>query len=468
MKKNIIIVGSGVAGKLLMKDIRENHQYLNVIGYIDDHEEDLLEGYEYLGAIKDFPSVGRLFKIDEIIIAIPSASGEIIRQILLQNSDNRTPIKIVPRSQFVIANDRVLYGEVQDVDVEDLLGRSVKKMNVTKLVGFYDNKSVFITGGAGSIGSEIVRQLLHLGIKRVTIYDSSEYLVFMLDQQLQELGISKDRYKLVIGNVLNLQKLQDVLKECSPDIIFHAAAYKHVYLMQDNADEAVNNNVIGTKNVVDSAIECRVKYFTFISTDKVVNPTNIMGASKKLSEYYISEKKNTKTNFSIVRFGNVINSNGSVLPTFERQINEGRYITVTHKDISRFFMSIREASQLVIDSVTSEGSGEIYILDMGDLLNINEVGSCLIRSKNLIPEKDIEIRYIGLKKGEKMIEELFTEKERVNMLKTETDKIYRLKNHESCPKDIHYVIQHLQKLGKSRNNNKEISAYIKEIFPTVR
>lgn len=466
--RNIVIIGSGIAGQLLKKDIDKNQSKCKVIGFIDDNEKHIKKGSKYLGTLKDLSRINKIYNIDEMIIAIPSADGELIREILLYNQKNRVPIRIVPRSQSVIGHDRVKYLELEEIGLDDLLGRPFKKKNVSKLIKFYKDKVVLITGGAGSIGSEIVRQLLDLEVKKVIVYDNSEYLIFNLDQALKESATKKSQFKLIIGNVLNVDKLDFTMRKYKPDVVFHAAAYKHVYLMQDNADEAIINNIIGTKNVISASLENNVQNFTFISTDKVVNPTNIMGATKKISEYYISSRKKESTKFNIVRFGNVINSNGSVLPTFERQIGERGYITVTHKDIKRFFMSIREASQLVINSTMRNKHGEIFILDMGELLNINEVGKCLIRSKGLIPEVDVKIKYIGLKKGEKLIEELFTEKEKKNMVKTNIDNVYRLKNYEKCPLDIETVIDELESLAKEQQSHIKILKYMKKIFPSLK
>ena len=465
--KNILIIGSGIAGLLLKKDIEKNVPECKVVGFVDDDRGQVKKVEDYLGTIKDLASINNAYNIDEMIIAIPSATGILIREILLNNIQNRVSTRIVPRSQSIIGHNRVKYSGIEDIGLDDLLGRPFRKKNVLKLIKFYKDKIVLITGGAGSIGSEIVRQLLDLEVKKVVVYDNSEYLIFNLDQSLKENLVKKMRYKLIIGNILNVKKLDFVMKKYNPDIVFHAAAYKHVYLMQENADEAVINNIIGTKNVITAAINNKIKNFTFISTDKVVNPTNIMGATKKISEFFISSQKQGITKFNIVRFGNVINSNGSVLPTFERQINERGYITVTHKEIKRFFMSIREASQLVINSTMRNKHGEIYILDMGELLNIFEVGMCLIRSKNLIPNIDIKIKFIGLKKGEKLIEELFTKKEEKKMIKTNINNVFRLKNHEKCSIDIEKVIEDL-KFFSEQQQNKKILKYLKKMFPSLK
>lgn len=464
--KNILIVGAGIAGKLLKEDIEKNVPDAKVIGFVDD-QESADSSMKVIGKIEELSKINKIYRIDEIVIAIPSADGELMRRILLNNLKSRVPIRIVPRSQHVIGENDVKYSAVKDFALEDFLGRPFLKENVEKLKDFYKGKKVFITGGAGSIGSEIVRQLIDLGVGKVIVYDNSEYLIFNIDQDLKENGILKESYRLVIGSILNRQKISRIIKEEKPDFVFHAAAYKHVYLMEDNIDEAVMNNVIGTKNVVDAAVENGIKNFVFISTDKVVNPTSIMGSTKKLAEYYIKCLGQSKTKFNIVRFGNVINSNGSVLPLFERQIRERKYVTVTHKEVRRFFMSIREAAQLVIKSVANDNHGEIYILDMGELINIYETALCLIRTKNLIPEEDVKINIIGLKEGEKMIEELFTEKEKDNLIKTEIDNIFRLKNHEECPIDINKIIEDLRSLADNDSDQDKFREAFTAIFSSL-
>lgn len=467
-QKNILIIGAGIAGKLLKDDIEKNHKNIRIVGFIDDFKRK--NGIEILGKISDFASIEDEYNIDEIVIAIPSSEGKLVRKILLNNLQNRIPIKIVPRDQRVIRQCDVKYSKIKDLDFEDFLGRPFVRKDVQQLSKFYRDKTILVTGGAGSIGSEIVKQLLDLGAKKVIVYDNSEYLIFNLSQKLKELGVNADKFKLIIGSILNYDKLDFIVKYKKPDLMFHAAAYKHVHLMQDNVEEAVMNNVIGTKNAVDIAVKNKVKQFTFISTDKAVNPTSIMGATKKICEFYIKSLSKTKTKFNIVRFGNVINSNGSVLPLFERQIRENRFITVTEKGMERFFMSIREASQLVVNSTAFGKSGEIFILNMGELINVYQAGLCVIRSNNLIPEKDIEVKITGLRKGEKMIEELFTDSEKKNLVKTGMKNVFRLKNFDCCPKDIAVVIDDLENLGKKYTHSSKdaLKGYFKKIFPSIK
>ncbi|OGI34174.1 MAG: hypothetical protein A2259_01995 [Candidatus Moranbacteria bacterium RIFOXYA2_FULL_43_15] len=464
--KNILIIGAGRAGKLLQKDIEKNHPNCKVIGFADDIEKE--NGIKVLGTLAGLSKLNKVYKIDEMIIAIPSASGKLVREILLNNLKNKVPIKIVPRDQRIISLSDVKYEETQYLKLEDFLGRPFLKKNIDQLKKYYKNKKIFITGGAGSIGSEIVRQLLDLDAGKIIVYDNSEYLCFNLDQSLKEEGIPGNKYKIIIGSVINHNKVDYVVKREKPDIIFHAAAYKHVYLMEDNIGESIRTNVGGTKNLVDVAIANNIAQLIFISTDKVVNPTSVMGASKKLGEYYIKCLGSKKTKFGIVRFGNVINSNGSVLPLFERQITERKYVTVTHRKIERFFMSIREAAQLVIKSAARNTNGDIHILNMEELIRIYEVALCLIRSRNLIPETDVKIKIIGLKKGEKMIEELFTDVEKGNLRKTEVDDIFCLKNFEKCPADIKVTIEDLLKMARYYPNEEKIKSYLKTIFPTLK
>jgi FlaA1/EpsC-like NDP-sugar epimerase len=466
--KNVIIVGAGTAGQILKADIERNYLNVNILGFIDDSISEISQS-KTLGQIVDIQKIANIYKIDEILIAIPSANGNTIRKIILNALDNKSIIKIIPRSQKIINESSLKYEDATELTVEDLLGRPFVKKDIEILKRYYQNKTVFITGGAGSIGSEIVYQLLDIGINKIIVYDNSEYLMFNLDQRLKEKEVLSNKYKLILGNILNKNKVDQIIQKEKPDFIFHVAAYKHVYLMEDNVDEAVTNNVIGTKNIVDLAIKNEVENFVFISTDKVVNPTSIMGATKKLAEFYIKNKRDVKTKFNIVRFGNVINSNGSVLPLFEYQIKKYKYITITHKDIMRYFMSIREAAQLIISSITKDSNGEIYILDMGEIIKVYEIALCLIRIKNLIPYKDVKINLIGLKKGEKMIEELFTKEEMENLIQTETeiDNVFQLKNYEECVNNINQVFKDFEEMILNNHSQEEIKIYFKKLFPSL-
>ncbi len=463
--KNILIIGAGKAGQLLRKDIGENYPNYEVIGFIDDKAKKTSKGL-VKGRIEDIEKIIRVYAVDEIVIAIPSADGALVRRILLQNIANDIPIRTVPRDQRIIGKSEVRYAEVKKIDSEDFLGRPFVRKNVDRLKKFYQDKVVFVTGGAGSIGSEIVRQLIDLDVKKVVVYDNSEYLVFLLEQGLKERNV-RDRCELIVGNILYTNKLKNILLKIKPDILFHAAAYKHVHLMHDNVDQAIYNNVIGTKRVIDAALESGVKIFTFISTDKVVNPTSVMGATKKLCEFYIQSLKTKKMHFNIVRFGNVINSNGSALPLFERQIDLHRYVTVTHEKMERFFMSIREAAQLVIESTAAKRSNVIHVLDMGELIRIYDVVLSLIRSKDLQPDRDVEVRVTGLRKGEKMIEELYTEEEKRELKKIKDSRMLLLNNTDTCKEEIQDVFEHLHQMAIQGDDDKAFK-YLKKLFPSIR
>lgn len=460
VSKNIIVVGAGDAGKLLAKSILGSRG-VKLVGFVDDKS-----GFDVVGSINDLEMVCENYRVNEIVIAIPSADGGLIRKILLNLQNNKIPIKIIPREQQIIRTENVNYADARDLILDDFLGRRYDKHNLSKLRQYFNKKRILITGGAGSIGSEIVKQLLQLGVTEVLVYDNSEYLMFNLDQYLKE-NDYPNNYRLVIGNILNRKKLVRWISNFKPEVIIHAAAYKHVYLMQQNIDEAIINNIQGTINVVDCALKFNIPQMTFISTDKAVNPTSVMGATKRICEWYIqwAFDRNRDLKWDIVRFGNVINSNGSVLPIFERQIREIGQITVTHKDVSRFFMSIKEASRLVIESTADNISNTAHILNMGELVNIHEIALCLIRSKNLIPNTDIKILFTGLRKGEKMNEELFTPDEINQISLNHKDKVFKVKLNNSKSN----LKENIHKLIRFSESGQKKSAWneMKMLFPSL-
>jgi len=465
MKKKVIIIGAGIAGRLLEADIKRNYQDCEVVGFIDDTNRPKIK---ILGKIAEIEGVLDRYKVDEVVIAIPSAEGSLVRRILQINVNNRIPIRIVPREQRVIRHNDVQYKMVRDLTDEDWLGRPPLRTSIKRLENFYQNKTVLVTGGAGSIGSEIVRQLLELKVKKVVVMDNSEFLVYALEQELKEAKVKKTKFELMVGSVVDRRRTEEIIKKVKPGIVFHAAAYKHVHLMEQCVGEAIKTNVLGTKNVVDAAMQQGVGKFVQVSTDKAVNPASVMGATKKLAELYVQQRRSTVTSFSIVRFGNVINSQGSVLPMFSRQVLERREVTVTDKRMERYFMSIREAAQLVIMSATRMTQGAIYVLNMGDLISVNEVAQCVIRSHNLIPDKDVKIKVVGRRPGEKMVEELFAKDEKKLVSKTSLPNIWRLHNGVSAGKQNDDTVGHLQQLLKMTQNNARIRAYLHTLFPTLK
>lgn len=463
-KKNVIIIGAGIAGRLLQADIKKNYVGVHVIGFIDDVKR---KGIEVLCDINGLRELVKTYQIDEMVIAIPSADGSLVRRILMNNINNRIPIRIVPREQRVIRHNDVKYGSVRDLVDEDWLGRPPEMRSIKNLERQYKDKVILVTGGAGSIGSEIVRQLLELKVKKVAVMDNSEFFVYGLEQELRELKVKKSKYELLIGSVVDKLRTREVIKKIKPDIVFHAAAYKHVHLMEDCAGEAVKTNVMGTKNVVDMAIEFGVDKFVLVSTDKAVNPTSVMGATKKIAELYVQGLKNSATRYSIVRFGNVINSQGSVLPMFNKQVMQKKSVTVTDKKMKRYFMSIREAAQLVIMSATRITQGAVYVLNMGDLISINDVVKCVIRCHNLIPGKDINIKIVGRRPGEKMIEELFSEEEKKSVKKTTLPNIWRLHNGKINIRKREEVVNHLKQMLDKSVIDKKIISYLRTMFVSL-
>ena len=462
--KKIVIVGAGIAGRLLEQDIEHHYPDMAVAGFIDDMKRN---GTKILGKIDDLEEVLDRYRVDEVVIAIPSADGSLIRRILLNNIKNRVPIRIVPREQRVIRHNDVQYEFVRDLTGEDWLGRAPVRRNINKLEKYYKNKVVLVTGGAGSIGSEIVRQLLELKVRKVVVLDNSEGLVYALTQELKEGKVSKARFMIMIGSVVDRVRTDEVVKAARPNIVFHAAAYKHVHLMEDCAGEAVKTNVLGTLNVAEAAVKYGVERFVLVSTDKAVNPTSVMGATKKIAEQCVQGLSTKKTIFSIVRFGNVINSQGSVLPMFDRQVTQRREVTITDKRMKRYFMSIREAAQLVIMSATRMAQGAIYVLNMGDLISVYEVAQCVVRGHNLMPDKDIRIKVVGCRPGEKMFEELFEQAEKKSVRKTSLPNIWRLQNGQTRKNSQDQVTKQLQQMTEQPNGNKKIIAFLKARFPTL-
>jgi FlaA1/EpsC-like NDP-sugar epimerase len=465
MKKKIIIIGAGIAGRLLESDIKHNYHNCEVVGFIDDISR---ANVKILGKIEEIKGVLDRYKVDEVVIAIPSAEGSLVRRILMININNRVPIRIVPREQRVIRHNDVQYKMVRDLTDEDWLGRPPVRTSINSLEKYYKNKIVLVTGGAGSIGSEIVRQLLELKVKKVVVMDNSEFLVYGLEQELKEAKVKKAKYELMMGSVVDRTRTEEIIKKVKPRIVFHAAAYKHVHLMEKYVGEAIKTNVLGTKNVADAATRYGVEKFVQVSTDKAVNPASVMGATKKIAEMYVRQRRSKVTSFSIVRFGNVINSQGSVLPLFSRQVLERREVTVTDKRMERYFMSIREAAQLVIMSATRMTQGAIYVLNMGDLISVNEVAKCVIRSHNLIPDKDVKIKMVGQRPGEKMVEELFAKEEIKLVRKTSLPNIWRLQNGITVSEHNNEVISNLQHMVEKPNNNYRIIALLRTMFPTLR
>lgn len=410
MSARILIVGHGIAGASLAEDIRARGGV--VVGFLDDRSS----ADAVLGRLADVNAVLAEHAIDLVYFAIPSAPAETVRDFINSIESKSVDIAIVPRTYDILAKDTVSIDDLTDVDVLDLVGREPVKHDVLVAQEFLAGKKVMVTGGAGSIGSRLVRHILGAGAAQVICVDWWENGMFYLSQSLGAV----DGLTTVIADVKSRPHLEQLFTEFSPDIVFHAAAYKHVPLMQHNALEAVNNNIWGSLNLMRLAIEHGVENFVYVSTDKAVNPVNVMGTTKRLGEMMMEALADGshRTRFTAVRFGNVIESNGSVMQIFRSQIAHKQALTVTHPDVTRFFMTIDEASQLIIQSAALGKDSEIFVLDMGEPVKILDLAKSLVRAV----DPSLEIEITGLRPGEKMFEELSYEPDKVG--RTGNQKIF--------------------------------------------
>ncbi len=412
--ENVMIIGAGQAGRQLIREYAvSSHLNSRVACIIDDNPAKrgrILEGVRVVGARRDIPQAARQFDIDKIVFAIPSLQGAGRQEILNICSTTGCQIQVVP-GMYQLVNGEVTISKLRRVELQDLLGRDPIQVNLGEICGYINDKTVLVTGGGGSIGSELCRQIARHRPRRLVIFDIYENNAYDIQMELRrehpELTL-----EVCIGSVRDQQRVDNLLDTYRPDLIFHAAAHKHVPLMEDSPNEAIKNNVFGTYKMARSAARHGVKRFVLISTDKAVNPTNIMGASKRLCEMVVQMmNRRSETEFVAVRFGNVLGSNGSVVPLFEQQIAHGGPVTVTHPEITRFFMTIPEAVSLVLQAGYYARGGEIFVLDMGQPVKIDDMARQLIRLSGYEPDVDIPIIYTGLRPGEKLYEELLMDEE---------------------------------------------------------
>jgi FlaA1/EpsC-like NDP-sugar epimerase len=411
--KRVLVVGAGDAGATIIKELKiSSHAQSQPIAIVDDaswKQHTLVHGVRVKGKIKDIEEVVVTDKIDEIIIAIPSLSKEKLKEIVAICQRTKCTVKTLPHISEM-SNQKAELSTLRQVDIVDLLGRNEVTLDISGIKQFIENQVVLITGGGGSIGSEICRQLIKFNPSQLLILDIYENNAYDLHQALKRQYPDKD-IKVIIASVRDKERLCHIFKEYKPSIVFHAAAHKHVPFMEDHPSEAIKNNVMGTLNVALCAHENDVKRFILISTDKAVNPTNIMGATKRVAELIIqSLNQRSNTEFVAVRFGNVLGSNGSVIPLFKAQIQAGGPVTVTHPDITRYFMTIPEASRLVIQAGAIAKGGEIFVLDMGEPVKIVDLAKQIITLSGYT-EEQIPIEFVGLRPGEKLYEELLLEEE---------------------------------------------------------
>jgi len=407
--KRVLIVGAGSAGQMIVKEMRVNPSLsLRVVGFVDDDPDkqgQRFQGVPVLGAHKELAAICRDNSVEEVIIAIPSATGKELKRIVESCSSAKIKFRTLP-SVGELIDGTVTVQQIKDVDLEDLLGREPISLDVEGIKNYLRGKTILVTGAAGSIGSEICRQIARFGPALIILFDKAETPLFFIERELRERFPDIPLIPLV-GDLRHRTHTVSVFDDHQPEVVFHAAAYKHVPLMEVNPEAAANNNVRGTKILADAAHAHGVRNFVMISTDKAVNPTNVMGASKRAAELYVQNlARFSKTHFVTVRFGNVLGSNGSVIPIFREQIKKGGPLTVTHKDVIRYFMTIPEASQLVLQAGSMGRGGEIFLLDMGEPVKIVKLAEEMIRLSGLKPYEDIDIIFTGLRPGEKLFEEL--------------------------------------------------------------
>lgn len=412
----VMIIGAGSAGQALIKEmINSNKIHTQVVCIIDDNPDKngrVLEGIPIVGNRYTIPEMVRKYEVNRIIYAIPTVHGEDRKEILNICKDTGCRLQTVP-GVYQLVNGEVSVSKLRNVEITDLLGRAQVQVNMDEIFSSIKGKTLLVTGGGGSIGSELCRQIAAAGPKQLIIFDMYENHAYEIQQELKRKYGSKLNLTVLIGSVRNTNRVRDIMQTYRPDAVFHAAAHKHVPLMEDSPNEAIKNNVMGTYKTAVAAARAGVKKFVLISTDKAVNPTNIMGASKRLCEMVVQmmNRQYPNTDFVAVRFGNVLGSNGSVIPLFKKQIEAGGPVTVTDKNIIRYFMTIPEAVSLVLQAAHYAKGGEIFILDMGEPVRIDDMARNLIRLSGYTPDVDIKIEYTGLRPGEKLFEELLMAEE---------------------------------------------------------
>src|SRR3972149_948494 len=431
-KKRVLIVGAGDAGEMIVREmIRQKNSEYMPIGFLDDDYSKIknkIHGISVLGPISKMESVIKDQSVDEVIIAMPSASGNVRKEVAVKAREYGVNCKTLP-SLYEVIDGKVYLYQVRDIEIEDILGREPINIKIPEVVSEIKDKVIMVTGAGGSIGSEICRQIIRFKPEKIILVDHSENNLFLILEELDNKFAFVSTVPIVI-DIRNKQALGSVFKKYRPDILFHAAAYKHVPLMQLNPKAAIQNNYLGTKILAKLSIEFGVKRFVLLSTDKAVKPQNVMGVSKLLSEQYLQTLSDVKsTRFMIVRFGNVLGSMGSVVPLFKEQIQSGGPVRVTHPNMKRYFMTIPEASQLVIQACIVGKGGEIFVLDMGEPINILDLAKNMIRIYGMEPGRDIEIKYTGPRDGEKMDEELTGENE--ELISTEFKQIFEARDNSS-------------------------------------
>lgn len=470
--KKVLIVGAGAAGEKILREIFENYQlHYHVVGFIDDDPEKQgrsIHGVHVLGNVARLPYILEKVNIEEILIAVPSASGDQIRHIVEACRECNASYKILPGIGELI-DGRVSVKILRDISYEDLLSRQPVHLDIPGIRNYIDGKTVLITGCGGSIGSELCRQVMKYQPRSIILVDASEENLFNIQMELQNIRYCRNCVA-ILGQVQNKQLMEDVFKKYKPQVVFHAAAYKHVPMLEKNPWEAVFNNIVGSSIVMDMSVKYHVERFVLVSTDKAVRPTNVMGASKRIAELIMQTYQGNGTHLMAVRFGNVVGSSGSVMPIFRRQIEQGGPVTVTHPEVNRYFMTIPESSQMILQAGAMGEGGEVFILRMGTPVKIADMARDLIRLSGKEPDVDIKIIYTGLREGEKLYEELITVGEDILPTVHERVMVLRSNNHSNEAN----ILEMRKKLEKQidelmqdalRHNATVIKNKLKEIVP---
>lgn len=468
--KKLLIIGAGDCGEKIFREIRDNANLrYQVVGFLDDHPSKIgkkIHGIPVLGDIKDIKTVSERVNADEALIAISSANAQQMRKIVEHCNDSGIDFKTIPGYGELI-NGRVSISSIRQVAYRDLIGREAIRLDQERIGSYLKGKRVLVTGAGGSIGSELCRQICRFEPETIILFERAETPLYEIELELIR-TFSNLHLVSILGDILNQNQLEKAFEAYYPQIVFHAAAYKHVPMIELQPWKAIDNNILGTQNLVNVSAKHNIERFVFVSTDKAVRPTNVMGASKRVAEMLIQGQnscKISKTQFMIVRFGNVVGSVGSVVPLFKKQIEQGGPVTVTHPDVTRYFMTIPEACQLILQAGTMGEDGEIFILDMGTPIRIADMAKDLIRLSGFVPDVDIHIEYIGLRPGEKLYEELITEGE--GIIPTSHEKILVLRGAE-CNLDI--LSEQINDLADSAMDQDadRIMIKLQEIVPEYR
>lgn len=469
-KQNLLIIGGGYSANDIIKTLNSTLKgRYNIVGIVDDNKKRVgysVGGVKIIGCRDDIPTICKKHSVDIIFFSIVNIDNQNKKDILDICQKTNAKVKILPGLRELIT-EKGLYHSLRDVEIEDLLGRDPVELDNNNIRSLINEKIVLVTGGGGSIGSELCRQIMLHNPKQLLMLDVYENSLYDIELELKTAHPNNDM-RAIVANIREKDRLDAIFEKYSPDIVFHAAAHKHVPLMENNPTEAIKNNVFGTYNLVNVSDKYNVSRFILISTDKAVNPTNIMGATKRLCEMIIQAKdKESETEYVAVRFGNVLGSNGSVVPLFKKQIAHGGPVTVTHKEITRFFMTIPEAVALVLQAITYAKGGEIFVLNMGDPVKIYDLAKSLIELSGYTLGKDMDIEITGMRPGEKLYEELLMNEE--NLQGTDHEKIFITESMDFTMNDVEGKLDSFREILKDESTSKEvIKETMKKCVPTYR